>query len=234
MDEKLVSKLIEIGKQQSNADRKDPFSAGPVFIGMTLFIDIRLSGTAKVKANCQLVGFVQGKHLIVTTPQVDGSYINFSRANDIVVRYIIGGSVYGFRTQALHSINKPLYMTFLEYPKVIEHVSLRGAPRVQAVIPYELEGASDSKNQILNISATGALMQVSEAPVLGQIMVISFTLPNGSLVYKIPCSVKRVDITSSRTLIGISFDDTHGDFKLIGDYLSVVFKAIQELANQQT
>lgn len=233
MDDKVVGRLLEIGKQQPTPDRHDPFAAGPVFVGMTLFIDMKIMGKAKIKASCQLVGYVHGKHLIVTTPEVDGAHVNLSRVSDLIVRYIVGGSVYGFRTELVHSINKPFHMTFLSYPKVVEHVSLRGAPRVQVVIPYESDGPRDDKSQVLNISSTGALIQTALTPELGDIKTLTFTLPNGNLVYKIPATVKRVDITPTRTLAGIHFDSSHADFPLIGAYLSLVFNAIRDLVGPQ-
>lgn len=229
-----IGRLLSLSKARRRVLANDQFLNAPIQVGMTLNIEFKFSDNSGVKTQSQLVGFLRGEYLIVTTPKINGEYVNYSRHRNLVVRYILEGSVYGFQVGILRVMGSPFNLTFLEYPETIEQVSLRGAPRVQVVIPFEREGDGDSENEtLLNISATGALLQLSKPARIDDTFNISFVLPNGQALTNIGCTVRRVDMTSQRILTGIQFDKKHPHYPLVESYVGVVLETLGKTEETQ-
>lgn len=235
MDEKVAEKFKKIESANRSELTGDQFMSGPVEIGMSLFVEYKLGEKASYKAQTRLVGFAMGKYLIVETPKIKNQRVTFKMHNKIFVRYVAGGCIYGFRTSMIESILTPYDITFLKYPEVIEQISLRGAPRIQVVIPYKLandENSGSEDCEIIDISATGALIRVNHEVVIDDTIIISFTLPNGGEIADMECIIRRVNITKERTIVGVEFDKTNEDFKQIDKYITRAFDSITQIAEK--
>lgn len=235
MDSKVAEKFKRIESANRSELTGDQFMSGPVEIGMSLFVEYKLGEKASYKARTRLVGFAMGKYLIVETPKIKNQRVTFKMHNKIFVRYVAGGCIYGFRTSMIESILTPYDITFLKYPEIIEQISLRGAPRIQVVIPYALvdDENSDSEDcEILDISATGALLRVNHEVAIDDTFVISFTLPNSEEIVDMECIIRRLNITKDRTIVGVEFDKENETYRSIDKYITHAFDSITRIAEK--
>ncbi len=108
---------------------------------------------------------------------------------------------------------KPL-LSVLDYPLSIEKFSLRKHERVDTIIPAVIsESASDQKGHgaILNISASGAMVALEPANgySVGQKILLSCTLPDGSGVMELHSSIKNLKPQAEKILMGVCYSDGH-------------------------
>ena len=130
--------------------KKDPFDHPDLMRGRRLSIEpgtllqIEIGGI-KFRFKSELVGLQADEYLIIKTPLVPSDAPfgmikhKLFRGNDIIVRYLIGGMVYGFQSKLLGAISDPIKLLFLEYPKIVEQHDLRSHERVDCLLPGRLK-----------------------------------------------------------------------------------------------
>lgn len=225
-DSASMGRALEVNVASRRHISVDPFVHAPAHVGMEMSLEIK-SPTDPNKIVTQLVGFVRGNYIIVATPRLSGNTINFGAGrNTVIVRYLLDGTVFGFQSQVLRTIGAPFHLTFLKYPDKIEEVSLRRTPRVQVVIPIRRVNAGDGRECIVNLSAMGALLQLTAPVNLDDVLNLSFTLPDGREILDMPSTVRRVEITRDRVLAGVQFEKNEKDIAAIEDYLGVVLDTL--------
>ncbi len=196
-------------------------------VGMDMFMQ-PLGRSDKDKWKTKLLGYLRGEYLILMTPRINGMLVNYGGQNQMAVRYMCEGSVFGFQTTIFRTIGSPLNLTFLKYPSRIEEISLRRSPRIQMVIPFRLNDSQDSGNTILNLSSSGALVQMVDPPRIEESIRLSFTLPNGKAIDNLECVVKRVDMNTKRILVGLQFEENSENAKAIAEYIEMVIQTLGE------
>jgi hypothetical protein len=217
-----LGRALEVNVANHREISVDPFVHAPAHVGMEMSLEIKSPGDPN-KIVTQLVGFLRGNYIIVSTPRLTNGTINFSNGrNQVIVRYLLDGTVFGFQSLVLRTIGAPFHLTFLKYPEKIEEISLRRTPRVQVVIPIRRENSGEGRECIMNLSTMGALLQLSRPVTLDDTFTITFTLPDGGELADVPCSVKRVEITRDRVLAGVQFEKEGPDLSAIERYLEVV------------
>lgn len=218
---------METSHAKYNTLDEDQFTKAPIQVGMDLVIEFRF-GQKGVKSTTNLVGYSRDDYLIIKTPRLNGKYVNYSFYKNIVVivRYFLDGSAFGFQTAIIRIISTPFHLTFIEYPKHVEQMSLRGSPRIQMVIPFEREGGDPEKEMIMNLSGTGALLLMTGDVQLNDEIKISFLLPDGKHVQEIPSMIRRVDMSSKRVLGGVQFDTNHQHYQYIEKYIKTVVETL--------
>jgi len=222
-DRDAIGRLMQISQAKKRTLTADPLGSTPTFIGMELFIEIRV-GTTQMKVKSQLVGYISQEYVIIKTPRINGMLANYGTAKTVVVRYMMRGSVYGFQANVLRALGPPFFITFLSYPESIEEVSLRRSPRVDMVIPFDRTGGDPLRESIINLSATGALLKMKEVFKLEDQIAISFVLPNSEPINGIGCIVKRVEIAHDKVLVGVQFEREHPDFTIIEMYVNMALE----------
>ena len=127
----------------------------PFNLGTQLLIEV--AGTGE-RLKTKLVGVDPSKCLIVNTPfsQHINVYDRSFLGTKVLVRLIHQGSVIGFQSKLIGSINVPVKFLLLSYPKAIESHNLRSHPRYFCFLPAELTIEDERyRGIILDVSATG-------------------------------------------------------------------------------
>ena len=113
--------------------------------------------------NVKLVGYAAGVSLIVTTPTAKGKVQIIRPGQQFNVRVLRGNTIMGFVAVVLQSYVKPFPHLHLEFPKDVERILVRDAPRVSAGIFAVARNVNDSDLPInnkdvslLDLSRTGA------------------------------------------------------------------------------
>jgi len=98
-------------------------------IGDTLQLQFS-PGSADDRYYVKLIGFLENKSILVTTPRMDGTTLKIPAEQRFIVRMISGNSAQGFSATAIHSTTLPYPHLHLTYPKNLESITVRKAERV--------------------------------------------------------------------------------------------------------
>ncbi|WP_027359155.1 flagellar brake protein [Desulforegula conservatrix] len=105
-----------------------------------------------------LIGIIPQSGLIIKTPYVQGVENVVLTGDEIVIRYVFMGEVFGFKSKILTSIAFPFKLTFTTYPEKIEKMSLRKKSRILCNIPTSLHFSSfEMKGVVVDMSSDGVL-----------------------------------------------------------------------------
>lgn len=225
-----MGRMLDAGVAQKSQYQGMSLNFSPVHVGMELFVEFQIK-SRKEKLKTTLVGYSTGEFLVLKTPRVQGASISSSKGlNQMVVRYLLDGSVYGFQSTLLRMLGPPFYVTFISFPTRIEEKTLRRNPRIPVVIPCAWYGKEDNEgdgnDRIVNLSADGSLLHLNKSVVYGETINISFVLPDGEPVVDLKSTVRRVEVSSDRVLVGVEFDSDDEQLASIGNYLSVALTAL--------
>ena len=130
-------------------------------IGITFRIEIE---GAEESISCILIGIDNGKYMIIRTPPPhtlgNASHL-FLKGNDIYVKYVYKGTIYGFRSKIIDHIDEPFKLLFIEYPEEIESYDFRGNKRVECYLPAFVSIAEHRiEGSITDISKAGCLFDL--------------------------------------------------------------------------
>jgi len=110
----------------------------------------------------KLIGMLQGRSVLVSTPFVDGKYLLMREGQNFILRAFSGKSVFAFVTQILKSVNAPYPYLHLSYPKEVKSLVVRKGERANVKIICAItrcdETAIQEAGLITNISIGGAQM----------------------------------------------------------------------------
>jgi hypothetical protein len=151
--------------------------------------------------------------LIVQMPGIPGIREKLLNGNGLVVRYLVGGRVYGFKSHPVGNVVRPCPLIFLTYPQSIESLNLRQSERVNTFL--DATGTIDDVSMdgvILDLSVGGCMLMVHRTtgiswPSLepGQIVRLEFALGKDEP----PVSVLSQTISARKDLdrirLGIKF-----------------------------
>ncbi|NOZ11834.1 MAG: flagellar brake protein [Gammaproteobacteria bacterium] len=122
----------------------------------------------------KVIGFLEHRSLIVTTPRLDGVPMSFREGHLFVSRLLSGNSVYGFETSVLRTSLHPYPYLHLAYPAKSAHLIVRKAHRAQTDIIVSVTNEDSAggytENQsarIRDISTAG--IAVSSLQALGKV-----------------------------------------------------------------
>jgi hypothetical protein len=93
------------------------------------------SGAAERKHPTRLLGFKEGRFLLVDLPSDGTRTVPVAEGDRVVLRYVLDGEVFGLRTTVRRIQFQPDALLFLAFPTEIENVPLRRAPRVPVRLP---------------------------------------------------------------------------------------------------
>lgn len=137
-----------------------------------------LTDESNTRHYVKVIGYLQDRSVLVTTPQVQGKLMMVREGQAIAVRSLSGSNVLAFTTAVISSHVKPYPYLHLVYPKQLQAIAVRKAQRVScrttAVVrhcgPEALESAAPPEAfpvDVEDMSTTGALL-ISEAK-LGEV-----------------------------------------------------------------
>ena len=137
-------------------------------IGDTLQLQFS-PGNADDRYYVKLIGFLENKSILVTTPRMDGSALKIPIEQKFIVRMISGNSAQGFSATTIHSTTRPYPHLHLTYPENLESITVRKAERVNCklIVTVQNEEAGRSLGDGLSasmhdISTAGAQLLTNE------------------------------------------------------------------------
>jgi len=199
-------------------ETKESSSVKPQFqVGIPVYIEM-VQKRKRVRTQVSIVGWFKTNFLFTTQPS-DSRLLVTSLHTELIVRYLLDGTVYGFITKLIHKQNIPFGMWVLDYPEVVEVKNLRRSPR----IPLYLTVTTDEGREweMLDLSSHGAAMATTDEPFMGEMVELSFVLPDGNKIEGLNAQIVRMSSSSEERLIGVQFDeDDYENITKIKRYIS--------------
>jgi len=93
------------------------------------------AGAAERKYPTRLLGFKEGRFLLVDLPSDGSRTVPVAEGDRVVLRYVLDGEVFGLRASVRRIQFQPDPLLFLDFPTEIENVPLRSQPRVPVRLP---------------------------------------------------------------------------------------------------
>ena len=152
----------------------------------------------------KLIGYREGKSILVTMPRSDGELLRVVKGQVFIVRLFSVQTVYAFNVTVLEGKVSPYAYMHLSYPEKVESVVVRNAQRVNVGLivsvqhsdPDKVTGESVSA-KLTDISTGGAKLSTLEA--IGELsedisMSAKLTVGGVEQYLQILATIRRVDI----------------------------------------
>ena len=193
---------------------------------------LQIEGT-KRRLSSELIGVDDGKYLIVKMPPLH-TMENVSdllvKGNEITVKYMHKGTMFGFLSPIIDLIHKPFKLVFIKYPDKIDSYDVRGNKRVECFLPANMKIAEHIiEGSITDISRAGCLFGIATPEYGSSISLfelnreirIGFYLPGIEEELSADADQKSIKMDTDGSSIGIEFVemDSSVKSKLI-DFLS--------------
>jgi len=118
----------------------------------------------------KLVGYREGKSIIVTAPRIAGNEIQVKKGHKFIVRLFSVKTVYAFSVAVLDTKRTPYPYMHLTYPHQVESVVVRNAQRVSVELIVSVQNEDPDKAleeavpaKLADISTGGAKLSTNEA-----------------------------------------------------------------------
>jgi hypothetical protein len=209
----------------SRAVERSTFESMRLAPGETLQLQNGANGDRYV---VRLIGFVPDSSILITTPAQDGYVLLFREGQGFVVRAFSGTQAFGFTAAIRRVCNVPYPYLHLEYPSVIEGVTVRSNPRVRVRTICSLsrpgESAAPTAALITDLSATGARIDCGQAfAAVDEIAQITFRmrLKDDDAHFSLDALVRSVrtepgpDKESQTVVHGVEFIETPSNERLL-------------------
>jgi len=183
-------------------------------IGVILRLQIK---GAKRRLSSELIGIEDGKYLIVKMPPLytmENVPTFLIKGNEIAVKYVYKGAIFGFQSQIIDLIHKPFKLVFIKYPEEIESYDFRGNKRVECFLPAYIKIAEHIiEGRITDISRAGCLFTIETPEHEGSInllelnneICIGFHLPGIEEELSVDAKQRSIKRDTDGTSIGIEF-----------------------------
>lgn len=195
-------------------------------------LQIEIEGVA-FRFKSSVVGIEPDEYLIIKTPIIPphlGSIKHklFS-GNQIVVRYIHKGTVFGFQTKLIEAISLPVRLLFVEYPNIIEHHDLRSHERIDCFLPSKIKiNDKERRGTILDLSEKGCChrMKALKDEKFPSIQIddqitLMCQFPGIEGEHVVPGMVKNINKDTQEMSLGIVFHEITPEVqKVIAHYIS--------------
>jgi c-di-GMP-binding flagellar brake protein YcgR len=191
-------------------------------------LSIEIEGVV-YKLKSVVIGNVINEYLIIGMPNVSNLNLlktKLLKGNAVVVRYLEGGTVFGFESKILGSVIEPKKLIFISYPELVTTHDLRDKKRYDCYILGELSLSDGTKYSamIMDLSEKGFRVAIKAAdnlnlPALniGDQLVFHFRLSASNEILNISGEVKNVQHDRYRVIIGVMSTDGGDEFKKVTD-----------------
>ncbi len=173
---------------------------------------LQLSGE-EARFRSAYYGQKPNEFLIVQMPGIPGVREKLAVSAAAVIRFLVSGKVYGFKTDTCGAVYKPCPLIFLRYPDKVESINLRKSERVTTFL--EATGTIDNQVMsgiIVDLSAGGCLFLVNRSTGLswptiepGHVFILEFALSKEDAPFVFPAQVINVRKEVERLRIGAKF-----------------------------
>ena len=117
----------------------------------------------------KLIGFLDGKSIVVTTPRDQGAALRINNNQQFIVRLVSGNSAKGFNAKAIHTTKLPYPHLHLTFPDNLESTTVRKAERVECKLIVSVQNEEEGKSftegksaAMKNLSTAGAQLATNE------------------------------------------------------------------------
>ncbi len=192
--------------------------------------------TADQKFNSFVVGILPDEFLILKTPvssHLFSARTNLFIGNRVVVRFIMKGTIIGFKSSLIESVSNPTKLIFIQYPSEIFHHELRAKKRIECNLPLKavFEGKTypglllDMNDQGCKFSMSASRVPSGFNSVSGDI-VVKFFMPGVEKELEILGIPKHIKNDEKKVYVGIQFNELTSEVtEIISRYLAS-FEAI--------
>lgn len=186
-------------------------------IGHELYLEVE---GVQTQLRSHLVGMEPGHFLILAMPDTKipgGVGYKFAPGRPVVVRYLHRGTIFGFESLVVDSINQPARLIFMRCPRIIEERDIRERRRVDCFLPVTLKiGDKDVEGMVTDISETGCKCRIKTTALAAEKIgadAIPATLPitlgqiGGAESLAVNTAVRNRRQDRERTELGLAFQD---------------------------
>lgn len=207
-----------------------------VHLGIGSLLQVEIKGIPS-RYQTTFIGMELYEYLIIKEPafprkiRVSGFKHKLFPGNEITVRYIYKGSVFGFQTKLIEALYTPKRLLFIEYPKAIEKHNLRSTKRIDCHLPAITE-IKDIETQgiILDINESGCrcLIKATENVKLPVVqnddqITLRCHFPGNQDEQMVSGLVKNIKRKSQKMTLGIQFHEMTVELhNMIEQYTSTV------------
>ena len=153
----------------------------PLAFGQKIMLTLRGE-----KYQAVIRGWMEGQYLIVDNPQFQGDPVYIAPLTGCSLDYTVEGTYVNFKSLVLVSINQPVRLLVIEFPRQFDTFELRKNPRHQTNFPIvyivEKEPPEEVYNgSIRDLSITGALICHERRLFKNQHIFITLELPEATM-----------------------------------------------------
>lgn len=194
-------------------------------VGLSLMLE---SISPARKMPVRLLGFVEGKSILVSAPLREGKEIYLEKGSAVIVRFMDGRKACAFESHVVYRAVQPFSYYHLAFPHEIESTLIRNAERIDT----QLDAWVDSDfivvddwpkpASITNLSCSGARIEAPE--LLGQAgheLIVDFRLEVSGITKRVHvagvirnCETLHRDAQSSQYAMGLEFRDLNDETRL--------------------
>ncbi|MBY6186761.1 flagellar brake protein [Marinobacter hydrocarbonoclasticus] len=204
-----MSPMAELVHTKDGSDPvTEPFSTASLNPGLSVDVEIESQIKPQLRCRTSLVGWRKDKYLVLRPS--DNQYHLFSAQSSVILRYLVDGQIYAFKTRVLATSANPERLLFCYYPEQVTNLRLRQHIRYATRLFAQLELDHDSQEGlILDISASGCQFVPSKAAASDmsgtEVNVVFPFLRQGREVLKIPAVIRNQRLLENGTGWGIQF-----------------------------
>ncbi|MEW6264173.1 MAG: PilZ domain-containing protein [Thermodesulfobacteriota bacterium] len=167
------------------------------------------------------VGLEPGAYLILRCPPGSNVHDHLFEGNELVIKYVAKGKVYGFRSSVIgYMYKKGIILVVVAYPQDLETYQLRKEQRVEVLVPARLEAASRQLSGfVVDLSPGGCRfaykpsLDVSDLNLnMLQKIALTFQVLGREGALNFNCQVMNVGHEGSKTTLGLKFDQVDESF----------------------
>lgn len=180
--------------------------------GLPIFVEI---GEAKEKLHSKIVGFQDGKYIIIAQPStVNAVTPKLTIGSTAVIKYVHEGSIIAFRSPVVEQIQHPDQLVFVNFPSNLTRQNLRAQKRYSCSFPVKFRIAAEAvEAKLVDISLGGccssidnvAVSHMETPPVVGDDIELSVQQPGKNTWASLPGKINNTFGRNDRSHYGIAF-----------------------------
>ncbi len=180
-------------------------------LGLSLYLHWQKKDP-EAKVSSKILGWQHPHFLLIQMPYYRGHPLNLKTGQECILRYLMDGNLYGFKTEVLKIQFDPAPLLFLKYPNKVENLQLRKEERIAVNIPvkiiYEQEGAKPviSEGIMRDISRSGCRISARGAYTPNFSIALGFHLPGVKPIEGLNGMIMNSRPTGAESLLGVKFE----------------------------
>lgn len=218
LDEQLLKSFWTFMKIQERSVTHDQDIRFSLEIGSPM--QVQLSEKSK-RINTKFIGMDPGAYIIIALPKTEELKDQFFRDRKIVLRYMTGGTIFGFESNVIALHLQPVRLLFLTCPQKIQSCEIRKHTRCDCTYHSRVILSGMNYQGIVTNISMGGCQFVMNQPAdqkatvvnVGDSVNLSFQPLGGKPIESLPGEVRNVKRSDNGIEIGIGFLDLQDEVK---------------------